>query len=785
MIAKNLYIHEMKISKMKSDMRITFLLFLSSFFFLGNLMIVHADLKDTGNAQEGQAADEEDFQENKTTNSSFLNHTVVQQNQTSSISCGEEQVDRLLEKWYGILVNRTPTSSELEQWNSRFCNLRNQTENVDRTLYLVADDIVSDLRKAELKVQALYHFLFNRNAEPEGGKFWVQLMESNGISVNNLCQRMIEEARGEDRLALNRVGENPCAQFTYRSSEKRMLGDIRDPYLQAALAWEYPKEEKEDIKPRLISTSLEVISSDEKTSRVQLNANFAMSHTQYKKLVELAKKNSRPKKKGFFTGRLPLGMDNQKTMKNTLILSRDKGDSQRTNDGTQSYQIRYIFSVDEAQTEKLMTKNVPFTIYLGDDTFSFKESLPGDKNQPDQSEGICAQADDIEISRANFNPRLKRLSLSLQSGKDFSFGRKNHWFITNVDENGFQVYYQPGSSKPDPIKSQGWGMLITRKNSLLDINTDYLKEEEYQGLLRGESKRNVPVKVEICPHSEHGVTKTFEVEVESLGSHYNCPECSSDSVNLWHGDKSENASRYNILFVMGGINSQEAQRYLEQMMGDGVFSDNLLGQNQDAFNVYYKLIEEEEGVTQNCEWGNHRFTSNLYDLAASQFDWEKKGVVYFSGENVVWPHAYMGSKIIMSTQCRFRSRTFVHEMGHMFGELEDEYVYERDMDRIPVNNKNCLAPNPEQARECTSECRNSIGSECLSCYEGKENRWSSIPDYDNRIRPGYCKHGSSFIHNSVTIMRTTSINSNWGPINRYYLKQRLQEVTGNNGEVIG
>ena len=170
-------------------------------------------------------------------------------------------------------------------------------------------------------------------------------------------------------------------------------------------------------------------------------------------------------------------------------------------------------------------------------------------------------------------------------------------------------------------------------------------------------------------------------------------------------------------------------------------------------------------------------------MVFSQFNWVD-GKIYISKNPSLWPHAVPGEYIKMSVSCeswssqkRF-SKTMVHEFGHMFGLLEDEYVYIYTQKNIGFDNKNCA-----YISAVPNILGDNIGKVELGAEIEEVIRWTGIEGYDGTLIRG-CTNANSVRSSQNSIMReqysisSESWSQSWFPVNEYYLNQELAKYKG-------
>ncbi len=248
---------------------------------------------------------------------------------------------------------------------------------------------------------------------------------------------------------------------------------------------------------------------------------------------------------------------------------------------------------------------------------------------------------------------------------------------------------------------------------------------------------------------------------------------------LWMGDGDH--SKYDLFFVFEGKTVEEVEDQLDRHFRNGdysLFKTNPFIEQEDKFNIYYAIISDayDYKLNKECKWGTYPRPDSHFNNIFAQYDWID-GEVHFSQNPSVWPYAKYGKYIQMSYAC-YRSvwgvnwdKTFVHEFGHLFGSLRDEYIYPSlsDNNARSHDRKNCLY------------IRELVGKKCENGCELKgTHRWEHIPNFDGEVLSG-CKHPLLFRGEFNSIMRNElqfykdTWAGGWGPVNEYYLREKLEE----------
>jgi hypothetical protein len=328
-----------------------------------------------------------------------------------------------------------------------------------------------------------------------------------------------------------------------------------------------------------------------------------------------------------------------------------------------------------------------------------------------------------------------------------------------------------------------------------------------------------------------------------------CQENYTPEPILWMGDG--NSSKYDLIFIIEDKSQTEIDQILNSYFTNeefSLFSTNPFVGNEDKFNIYYlKLDLNTKYKETSCldyyrnngisKGENKKIVDSILNNY-NQFD----GEVYLTNDPKVWSHR-SGDRVYMSFSCINQvypnqdSKIFVHEFGHLFANLKDEYV--RNVNREYDLNNCIVQPSlSENAfnyqalkyylscseiekttysdRECNADymntqyynicpegiytdsntCNSINGymeelscnnvTECYNKYSTltleKGNRWSEIPSFSGEGYPG-CKYLKSFRSEFNTIMRQQrSISSDewlngFGTVNQYYLSENLEEFS--------
>jgi len=211
---------------------------------------------------------------------------------------------------------------------------------------------------------------------------------------------------------------------------------------------------------------------------------------------------------------------------------------------------------------------------------------------------------------------------------------------------------------------------------------------------------------------------------------------------------------YSIL-VVSELSDSSTRSYLDAAFGSGSYSvlkTSPISSKADKFNVYYSLIPAGDYSGRGaCSWGLSSIKDvQRFDTIFNKFTWED-GKIYLTVDPSIWPD----SSIQISVNCdRFGetdifARTIGHEFGHKFGYLKDEYVYSGGYGSDSYYNY-------------------------LNCASSVElNRWDGISNYDGAHYLG-CTTPTLYRSTANSIMRDHYNSWSWGPINEYYLNEKLE-----------
>jgi hypothetical protein len=250
------------------------------------------------------------------------------------------------------------------------------------------------------------------------------------------------------------------------------------------------------------------------------------------------------------------------------------------------------------------------------------------------------------------------------------------------------------------------------------------------------------------------------------------------NLHIYHGN--EDHDRYDV-FVISEMGEIETRRYLDASFGTGsrsLFKVKPFIGEEDRFNIYYYSIPPGDYTGRpECNWEDFGEIKNIqrFETIFNQFSWID-GKIYLTKDPSVWGHASVYNDLTarerpfikISTTCMGNdivaiSSTVVHEFGHMFGSLEDEYIYPS----APVNYHGVGVWIGSGRKNCATE--------------GTPEKWANIPLYNSIDFYSGCT--SSHFHRSTfnSIMRNQFVfdEANWknafGVINEYYLTQSLNE----------
>ena len=263
-------------------------------------------------------------------------------------------------------------------------------------------------------------------------------------------------------------------------------------------------------------------------------------------------------------------------------------------------------------------------------------------------------------------------------------------------------------------------------------------------------------------------------------------------LDLWSGTGSTGSHDLFDIIVVTDTSDEELENILNQSFGDGPFSlfatDPFLGKN-NQFNIYYyQLPKLNYKNTNMCRWGESYSSEEgeLFNSIFNQFDWSDL-TIHLATNSYIWPAAYpthfeeerlvYPGRIFIGTECDriegdYFPRAVVHEMGHAFGNLRDEYLYGKigKYPSDPKEYKNCAYSQSPATKwnhishyqenlyqGCTYEylCE-SNNTNCDPVYRGTDNSIMRDPDNENIIN---------------------SWQNGWRSINKYYLTETLNNIS--------
>ncbi len=370
----------------------------------------------------------------------------------------------------------------------------------------------------------------------------------------------------------------------------------------------------------------------------------------------------------------------------------------------------------------------------------------------------------ITIENVTYNRFTNKISIEIYNTLN-SRHRLYERYMLNIslnDKNSLSSIFEPSNG----------GKLLTEISltpSLYDKLTNESNTVNYTAVLYGgnfidRNKNNGLIFKNILASQEG----TFSSQEGMMSGCYGY--CDIGPV-LWMGNG--DLSKYDLFFVVEGKTQEEVEDQLDRIFGSGDYSlfktNPFIGQ-EDKFNIYYAILSEAYDYSYgSCRWssgsdeGIERF-SNIFNQ-----DWID-GKVYFSQNPKIWGHAKFGEYIKMSYTCSGAPDTiFIHEFGHMFGHLWDEYIYPNNNGSSAINN--CLAGE-------------GLIDEEERCEEGCEltgtHRWENISEFDEEVFSG-CTSPLLFRDKFQRVMRSSSsvpisewIDA-WGEVNEYYLREKLEE----------
>ena len=260
------------------------------------------------------------------------------------------------------------------------------------------------------------------------------------------------------------------------------------------------------------------------------------------------------------------------------------------------------------------------------------------------------------------------------------------------------------------------------------------------------------------------------------------PEFDFNPTNVKTFEKNGDDSDKTHLFFV--VEEKDANKALEQIetslrtSPNAFFKTNPLKNHQDKFNVYYYLITEE------ADYFDRNLATNDRELTRSdprdrRFFTVMDGVgktnyhfIFFSkspdlrqkdiGNFVQISLGYADSSLIY-TDYPDVGRTFAHEMGHdLFGLLDEYSTLALFVGKSPVSDLNSI------------NRKNCILKEDIS-------RWENVAGWDGELYEG-CSYTPEGIYRGTqnSIMSSSSFEPEdwpeaWGPINEYYISERLEQ----------
>ncbi len=290
-----------------------------------------------------------------------------------------------------------------------------------------------------------------------------------------------------------------------------------------------------------------------------------------------------------------------------------------------------------------------------------------------------------------------------------------------------------------------------------------------------------------------------------------------ENLILWPDTGSSGEHDLFDIMIVTDVPEEDFEKFLEITFGNGdfsLFATDPLSEFKQKFNIYYyRMPTLDYENTDMCVWGVHsqREEAEFFDPIFNQYPWVDLKLSV-SVNSYVWPHAYppvfnqdeslqTPSRINIGMACdvnpdfpvvlvsdeRVGPKIVVHEIGHGFGNLIDEYNYSSWEYNFIANIsgiRNCVSYiNPvsnwdvilgwdgnlsqgcfvnyycESELVCTEEegC-DYEGADCTSAFRGTENSMMK----------------NQYIYNTQTWRNA------WGPINRYYLLDSIEGIDRGN-----
>lgn len=275
------------------------------------------------------------------------------------------------------------------------------------------------------------------------------------------------------------------------------------------------------------------------------------------------------------------------------------------------------------------------------------------------------------------------------------------------------------------------------------------------------------------------------------------------------GHNSKNTKRVNIVFI--GANYANLELFKTDLVESldfngtlgGLFSQEPFRSNRDKFNFWY--VDQQANGAESCDILNDSSSSECRSISISS-----AGSCAISNKKIIGLYRFpfrgfsAGDFALVGTAYypEFKEKIILHEFGHLFGDLGDEYILDikPNVWRISANifegtEQQCLSQDNPWYSLLGKECKNIYGKSCIKNYKADNDKIECVTGVDKE----YCRtevacfKGALFSENYRssfnTIMRdqysidTKTFRRGYGPVNERELCRKIKEDTGSVGGI--
>ncbi|MCA9353858.1 hypothetical protein KC842_03275, partial [Candidatus Nomurabacteria bacterium] len=290
------------------------------------------------------------------------------------------------------------------------------------------------------------------------------------------------------------------------------------------------------------------------------------------------------------------------------------------------------------------------------------------------------------------------------------------------------------------------------KQEYLCVGSLHLEEESpyaYQLLLNGEARNETQT---FTYKKETRETKNSSSQEKEPYFERNTSKENVSGLTLFKG--SANTGTYKLLIISEGT-SEETRAFLETNFGNGdhsLFKTRPFKDQEEKISLFYELIEAYSYKLGSCRLAQERKAENesRFESVVQKYP-QMDAVIYLSKDPKVWANVEIPTTMRISFLCEDQTKTpqiVIHEFGHLFAQLYDEYRYAEQRE-LQWGNRNCCEGSDEECREYfySLGLEEYAGELYASCSENK-----------------YKKATADSIMDSYPLGKWEDI---WGPVNEY------------------